>query len=182
MEWQICAINSNNQIHCLHNLVCKHPLKQTSTKHPNNILWLFRGYWKKKNHTTTLGVFHAYFLLLIFLLPFQMKSVLMAKNSLSCHGVTALVYSPASVWDPEGLAVTRWHHFIQLVENERRVPCSFMILSHLARFLLLLVCLMPRAWKIENMLFCSPSLSFSISVGECVLQLQTPTQKCLSAH
>ena len=103
--------------------------------------------------------------------PFQMKSFLMGKDSVSCHVVTALVYSPASISDPEGLAVTCWHHFIHLVENERRVPCSFTILSHLARFLSLLVCLTPRAWKIENM------LSLPLSLDVCVLQLQTPTHK-----
>lgn len=87
----------------------------------------------------------------------------MGEDSVSCHGVTALVYSPASILDPEGLAVTCWHHFIHLVENERRVACSFMIL--LARFLSLLVCLTPTAWKIENMFLCSPS--FSVSVYVC---------------
>lgn len=46
------------------------------------------------------------------------------------------------------------------VENERRVPCSFIISSHLARFLSLLVCLLPRAWK--NVLSLSHCLCFSL--------------------
>jgi len=86
-----------------------------------------------------------------------MKYVLIGKDSLSCHEVTALVYSPANISDPEGL--TCWHHFIHLVENERRVPRSFTIMSHLASFLSLLVCLTPRAWKVL-----SPSLSMCVTV------------------
>lgn len=113
--------------------------------------------------------------------PFQMKSFLMGKDSVSCHGVTALVYRPASISDPGGLAVTCWHHFIHLVGNERRVPCSFMILSHLARFLSLLVCLTPRAWKIEKYALVL-SLSLSMSLCLCVLQLQTPTHKNICLH
>lgn len=42
-----------------------------------------------------------------------------------------------------------------------------MILSHLARFLALLVCLTPRAWKIENMLLCSPRLLVSLCLYVC---------------
>lgn len=102
-----------------------------------------------------------------YLLHFKRKSFLIGKDSMTCHEVTALVYSLASVSVPEGLAVTCWHHFIHLVENERRVPCSFMILSHLARFLALLVCLTPRAWKIENMLLCSPRLLVSLCLYVC---------------
>lgn len=119
-------------------------------------------YIYKKNcvpSTTLFWYFYQY------LLHFKGKSFLIGKDSMSCHEVTALVYSPASISVPEGLAVTCWHHFIHLVENERRVPCSFMILSHLARFLALLVCLTPRAWKIENVLLCSPS---SLSVSLCL--------------
>lgn len=91
----------------------------------------------------------------------------------------------ASVFShPEGLAVTCWHHFIHLVENERRVPCSFMILSHLARFLLLLVCLVPRAWKTEEKKKCSvfspsafPRLSFL-----CCRYTKTPTHINICLH
>lgn len=110
---------------------------------------------------------------------FQGKYPLMGKNSVSCHGITALVYSPASILDPEGLTVTCWHHFIHLVENKRRVACSFMILSHLARFLSLLVCLTPTAWKIE---YIFPVLSLFFCLGVCVLQLQTPTHKNICLH
>lgn len=38
--------------------------------------------------------------------PFEMKSFLMGKDSVSCHRVTALVYRPASISDPKGLEVT----------------------------------------------------------------------------
>lgn len=36
---------------------------------------------------------------------FQMKSFLMGKDSVSCHGVTALVYSLSSDLVPEGPTV-----------------------------------------------------------------------------
>lgn len=76
--------------------------------------------------------------------------------------------------DPEGLAVTCWHRFIHLVENERRVPCSFMILSHLARFLSLLVCLTPRAWKNRKYGFMfSPSPFLRLFL--CCSNTETPT-------
>lgn len=41
-----------------------------------------------------------------YLLHFKRKSFLIGKDSLTCHEVTALVYSLASVSVPEGLAVT----------------------------------------------------------------------------
>lgn len=44
-----------------------------------------------------------YFLIyLAIATPFQLKSLLMGKDSVSCHRVTALVYSPASIFGSWG--------------------------------------------------------------------------------
>lgn len=64
---------------------------------------------KHQNNRTFCQSFPALLYFLIFFaiaVPFRMKSFLMGKDSVSCHGVTALVYSPASISDPGGLAVT----------------------------------------------------------------------------
>lgn len=146
-------------------------------KFPRGMNTFYRHYvWLHSIHTcwyckiwsklvTSIRLYH-YFVALLFFRYFCNCYIIsneiyfsMEKHSVPCDGVTALVYSSASISDPKGLAVTCWHHFIHLVENERRVPCNFMILSHLAKFLSLLVCLTPRAWKTENMLLCTLSPS-----------------------
>lgn len=102
----------------------------------------------------------------------------MGKDSVSVsHGVTALVYSPASISDPEGLAVTCWHHFIHLVENERRVPLQFYDLIPLGK--ISVAPGMSNAQGMENRKY---ALVLSLSPSLYVLQLQTPTHKNICLH
>lgn len=72
----------------------------------------------------------------------------MGKDSGCCHKVTALLLSSPSISDL--FQITDWPHFIHLIENEGRLPSSFMVSSNLERFLSLEVILEENGKKEER--------------------------------
>lgn len=109
-----------------------------------------------------------YFLILFAIAtPFQMKSLMMGKDSVSCHGVTALVYSPASIfrsWGARSNMLTPFYPFSWKWEESALQFYDLIPLGEIS-----VAPGMSNAQGMENRKYarCALPLSVSMSVYEC---------------